>query len=87
MKYFVVEAIATYHMKYLIAQPDEHKSEWCMDTVAMEQADDLSQSFLGEQILGYKEVDDKQLLAEVESSYVASWDVEQIKKVFAKVVT
>ena len=86
MKYYVVEAIATYHMKYLIAQPDDHQPEWCMDTVTCNEADDLCQNFLGEQILGYKEVDDKQLITEVENSYVAEGDVEQIKEVFAKVV-
>ena len=86
MKYYVVEAIATYHMKYLIAQPEDHQPEWCMDTVTCDEADDLCQNFLGEQILGYKEVDDKQLITEVENSYVAEWDVEQIKEVFAKVV-
>lgn len=86
MKYFVVETVATYHLKYLIAQPDDHQPEWCMDTVTCEEADDLAQNYLGEHILGYKEVDDKQLIAEVENSYVAEWDVEQIKEIFAKVV-
>lgn len=85
MKYFVVEAIATYHMKYLIAQPDDHEPEWCMDTVTCEEADDMCQNYLGEQILGYKEVDDKQLLTEVQGTYVADWDVDQIKTVFAVV--
>ncbi len=86
MKYYVVETVATYHMKYLIAQPDDHLPEYCLDTVTCEEVDDLVQNYLGEQILGYKEVDDKQLAAEVENSYVAEWDVEQIKEVFAKVV-
>ncbi len=86
MKYYVVETVATYHMKYLIAQPDDHLPEYCLDTVTCEEVDDLVQNYLGEQILGYKEVDDKQLAAEVENSYVGEWDVEQIKEVFAKVV-
>ena len=86
MKYFVVETVATYHMKYLVAQPDHHQSEWCLDSVVCEDADDFHQNYLGEQVLGYKEVDDKQLMSEVENSYVAEWGVDQIKEVFARVV-
>jgi len=86
MKYYVVEAIATYHMKYLIAQPDDHQPEWCMDTVTCEEADDLVQNYLGEQILGFEEVDDAGILKHTKGSYVESWPLEQVKEVFAKVV-
>jgi len=57
-----------------------------MDTVTCEEADDLCQNFLGEHILGYKEVDDKQLLTEVDGTYIADWPTDQIKTVFAKVI-
>jgi hypothetical protein len=86
MKYYVVEAIATYHMKYLIAQPDDHQPEWCMDTVTCEEADDLVQNYLGEQILGFEEVDDAGILKHTKGSYVESWPLEQVKEVFTKVV-
>jgi hypothetical protein len=87
MKYYVVEAIATYHMKYLIAQPDDHQPEWCMDTVTCEEADDLVQNYLGEQILGFEQVDDVGILKHVKGTYVEDWPLPQIKEVFAKVVT
>ena len=86
MKYYVVEAIATYHMKYLIAQPDDHQPEWCLDTVTCEEADDLVQNYLGEQILGFEEVDDAGILKHTKGSYVESWPLEQVKEVFTKVV-
>jgi len=86
VKYFVVETIATYHTKYLIAQPDDHQPASCMDTVTCEEADEMCQTYLGEHILGYSEVNDKELLYEVESTYVADWDVDLIKQTFAKVV-
>ena len=81
-----LRAVATYHMKYLIAQPDDHQPEWCMDTVTCEEADDLVQNYLGEQILGFEEVDDAGILKHTKGSYVESWPLEQVKEVFTKVV-
>jgi len=86
MKYYVVETVATYHMKYLIAQPDDHLPEYCLDTVTCEEADDLVQNYLGEQILGFEEVDDTGILKHTKGSYVESWPLEQVKEVFTKVV-
>ena len=85
MKYYVVEAIATYHMKYLVCQEDHHEPEWCMDTVTCEEADDMCQNYLGEQILGLEEVVDAGILKHTKGSYVESWPLEQVKEVFAKV--
>lgn len=86
MKYYVVETIATYHMKYLIAQPDDHLPEYCLDTVTCEEADDLVQNYLGEQILGFEEVDDERLVKHLENSWLDEWPVSQVKEVYAKVV-
>ena len=85
MKYYVVEAIATYHMKYLVCQEDHHDPRWCLDSVTMEEVPDLTQNFLGEQILGFEEVDDAGILKHTKGSYVESWPLEQVKEVFAKV--
>ena len=86
MRYFVVETVNTFHHKYLIAQPDDHKPEWCMDTVTCNEVDDLYQKHLGESIIGYKEASDEDIRDIAKDTYYASWCVPQIKEVFAKVV-
>ena len=86
MKYFVVETVTTHHMKYLIAQPDDHEPEWCLDTVTCEEVDDFDQKFLGEHIINYKECTDEDLRELKKDTYFSEWSVEQMKEVYAKVI-
>lgn len=86
MKYFVVETISTFSHRYLIAQPDHHRPEGCMDTVTCEEVDDFDQTFLGEHILHYKEANDEDLAELKKGTYYEDWTVNQMKEVFAKVI-
>jgi len=86
MKYFIVETINTFHHKYLIAQPDDHKPEWCMDSVTCNEVDDLYQKHLDESILDFHEATDEDIRKIADSTYYSNWSVPQIKEVFAKVI-
>ena len=87
MKQYIVDTVLTFHIKYLIAKPEDDRSlEECMDVTTCEDAEELCQTFLDEKILGYKEVNDKQLEEELEDTYLANWDLEHVKRVFTKVV-
>ena len=56
MKYVIVETIATFHHKYLVALEDGCDPAGALDVVTMEEVEDFDQKYLGEQILSYKEV-------------------------------
>tara|TARA_B110000503_G_scaffold90264_1_gene136521 strand:+ start:2721 stop:2987 length:267 start_codon:yes stop_codon:yes gene_type:complete len=60
MKKVLVETIYTFKHSYLCEIPDESPSEWAMDIVAMEDADEFTQEGLGETILGYRVVTDEE---------------------------
>jgi hypothetical protein len=53
MPLFVVETIQTFRHKYVI---DCNEAEHAADTVAMNEADEYSQMFLGEQIITTREI-------------------------------
>lgn len=53
MPLFVVETIQTFRHKYVI---DCKNVEHALDTVAMEEAEEFSQMFLGEQIITGREI-------------------------------
>lgn len=58
-KIFIIETISTFKITYAI----KGKSlEHAMDTVTMEEADEINQEFLGETILGGREISKKDLL-------------------------
>ncbi len=57
MPLFVVETIQTFRHKYVV---DCHSVEHALDTIAMNEADEFSQMFLGEQIItGYEITSDQ----------------------------
>jgi len=60
MKKVLVETIYMFKHSYLCEIPDESPSEWALDTVTMEEAEEFTQEGLGETILGYRVVTDEE---------------------------
>lgn len=80
-KYFLVEAVSTFRMRYVVEQPN---AEYAMDTVVMNEAKEFSQEHLGEQIVSAREVTEDQIieLCDIDNAYVKSWTREQKLKTF-----
>jgi hypothetical protein len=84
MKYVIVETIATFHHKYLVALEDSCDPAGAMDVVTMEEVEDFDQRYLGEQILGYKEVNDEEITQAKNKSYYQEWSLETFKEIIGE---
>jgi hypothetical protein len=64
-KFVLVETLSQYRMRYVIEVPDDHNDrefpctdiQWAEDTVTMEEMKEFSQKWLGETIIGSRQVD------------------------------
>ena len=74
----LVECISTFRMRYVVEVP-KGKKEWAMDTVVMNEAEELSQEHLGEQIVSHRVIDEEEYLRvfNEDNAYLSSWDNEQ----------
>ena len=74
----LVECISTFRMRYVVEVP-KGKKEWAMDTVVMNEAEELSQEHLGEQIVSHRVIDEAEYLRvfNEDNDYLSSWDDEQ----------
>jgi hypothetical protein len=82
-KYVMVEAISQFRQRYVIEVPDDHDKgdfpcssiEWAEDTVTMEQMTEFSQKWLGETIIGSREVTKEEILriCDEDNEYCKSW--------------
>jgi len=52
----LVETFATYRMRYMIEQYESEPTEYALDTVTNEEAEEFSQLYLGEQISSHRVV-------------------------------
>ena len=70
----MVETISTMRHRYMIETPEDH-TEWAMDSVVMEEANEFSQKFIGEQIIGYQVISQKDLLSlcDKDNNYASGW--------------
>lgn len=80
-KYFLVEAVSTFRMRYVVEQPN---AEYAMDTVVCQEAKEFSQEHIGEQIVSAREVTTEEILdiCDVDNHYCKSWTSEQKLKTF-----
>lgn len=80
-KYFLVEAVSMFRMRYVVEQPN---AEYAMDTVVCQEAKEFSQEHIGEQITSSREVTEDEIiqLCDVDNHYVKSWTREQKLKTF-----
>jgi hypothetical protein len=85
-QFVLVECVSTFRQRYMIEVPvgiDQYgkdKSEWALDTVAMEDAKEFSQEYIGEQIVSHRIVTREEALAlcDKDNEYGKDWD-EEIK--------
>lgn len=85
-KYVLVETLSQYRMRYVIEVPDDHNDkefpctaiQWAEDTVTMEEMKEFSQKWLGETIIGSREIDKPEILrlCDEDNSYLTSWTDE-----------
>ena len=85
--YVVVTAISSHRMRYVMhkddlqklngdVNPTDHElGEWACDTVTMEQCEQFSQHWLGEQISDVYECDEDEMLTffDRDNDYLSSW--------------
>jgi len=73
----MVETISTYRHRYMIETPEDHP-EWAMDSVMMEEANEFSQKSIGELIIDYKILSEKDVLSicDEDNDYCKSWSDE-----------
>lgn len=86
-KYVLVETLSQYRMRYVIEVPDDHNDgefpcsaiTWAEDTVTMEEMKEFSQKWLGETIIGSREIDKPEILrlCDEDNAYLTSWTEEQ----------
>ena len=84
MKYVIVETIATFHHKYLVALEDSCDPAGALDVVTMEEVEDFDQKYLGEHILGYKEVNDEEITQAKNATFYKEWELEKFKSVIGE---
>ena len=80
-KYYLVEAVSTFRMRYVVEQPN---AEYAMDTVVCQEAKEFSQEHLGEKIVSAREVTEEEVLAlcDIDNHYCKSWTSEHKLKTF-----
>lgn len=86
-KYVLVDTLSQYRMRYVIEVPDDHNDkefpcsaiQWAEDTVVMEEMKEFSQKWLGETIIGSREVTRDEILktCDEDNDYLKSWTEEQ----------
>ena len=74
----LVECISTFRMRYVVEVP-KGKSEWALDTVVCNEAEELSQEHLGEQIVSHRVIDEVEYVRifDEDNHYLASWDTDK----------
>lgn len=74
----LVECVSTFRMRYVVEVP-KGKKEWALDTVVMNEAEEMSQEHLGEQIVSHRVIDEKEFLRvfDEDNDYLRSWTPEQ----------
>jgi len=84
-QWVLVEAISTFRQRYMVEVPtgtDDYgkdKSEWALDTVTMNEAQEFSQEHIGEQIISHRIVtkDEALTLCDKDNDYCTAWPEEQ----------
>ena len=88
-QFVLVEAISQFRQRYVVEVPvgkymqnDEarDKSEWALDTVAMEEAKEFTQMHLGETIVSHRVVTEDEIMDifRADESYFEGWTKEQV---------
>ena len=81
----LVECVSTFRNRYMVEVPigvddqGNDKSLWALDTVTMNEAQEFSQEYLGEQIVSHRVVSKEEALAmcDVDNHYAKDWSEEK----------
>jgi hypothetical protein len=84
-QWVLVETISTFRQRYMVEVPlgtdnyGKDKSEWALDTVTMNEAEEFSQEHIGEQIISHRIVtkDEALTLCDKDNDYCSAWSEEQ----------
>ena len=79
-KYVLVETMASYRMRYVVELNADDPEEWACDTVVMEDAGEIGQKFLGENISDHREVTPEEIryLAIQDCDAYKNWTAEEV---------
>lgn len=74
----LVEAVSSFRMRYMVEVP-VGKSEWALDTVSMDEAEEFSQKHLGEQIVSHRVISKEEALDlfDADNPYLRHWPDEK----------
>ena len=85
-KYVLVETLSQFRERYVIEVPDDHNDkefpctavQWAEDTVTMEEMKEFSQKWLGETIIGSREITRDEIIkvCDEDNDYLKSWTEE-----------
>jgi bifunctional DNA-binding transcriptional regulator/antitoxin component of YhaV-PrlF toxin-antitoxin module len=73
----LVECISTFRQRYMVEVP-KGKSEWALDTVTLNEAQEFSQQHLGEQIVSHRVLSKEEVLdlCDKDNDYAKPWNDE-----------
>lgn len=71
----LVDCVSTFRMRYVVEVP-KGKKDWALDTVTMQEAKELSQEHIGEQIVSHRVITEEEYLQvfDEDNSYLKNWD-------------
>lgn len=77
----LVDCVSIFRIRYAVEVP-VGKKEWALDTVVMNEAEEISQEHLGEQIVSHRIITDEEYLRvfNQDNDYLDSWNDEDKRK-------
>lgn len=81
----LVECVSSFRMLYAVEVP-KGKKEWALDTVTMNEAEEMAQEHIGENIISHRVVSEDEYIRVFDevNGYLSSWDKEQKMKFIKK---
>ena len=85
-KYVLVETVASYRMRYVVELNENDPNEWACDSVVCDEAGDIGQKFLGENISDCREVAPEEIryLAIQDCDAYKNWTAEEMIEILVK---
>lgn len=79
----LVECVSQFRQRYIVRVP-KGKSEWALDTVCMEEAQEFSQKHLGETIVSHRVISEREMfdLCDEDNDYARVWSDEKKVETF-----
>jgi bifunctional DNA-binding transcriptional regulator/antitoxin component of YhaV-PrlF toxin-antitoxin module len=86
-KRVLVETISMFRIRYVVELPVNAPADWALDTVCMEDAIELSQKHIDEQIISHREVTKDEFIRifNEDNNYLKDWDEERKLQMVTKI--